>query len=163
MEENSIIYFQDHMPENVCFGCGAHNPDGLQIKSFWDGDEAVCHWQSEEKYHGWPKLMNGGIMATLIDCHWMGTAMAHAYKEENRDLDSMPEYRYATGTLNVKYLKPTPNDRPVELRATVIETKGRKTVLQCRFFCEGILTAEADVVAIRVFDSSDPENGKLFK
>lgn len=151
---NNSKYFQDHMPENVCFGCG-HNHEGLQIKSYWDGAVSVCEWESEEKYHGWSNLMNGGIMATLIDCHCMGTAMAYAYKMEGRGLDSMPEYRYATGTLSVKYLKPTPNTT-VQLRATVIEAKGRKTVLKCDLLDEnGNKTAEADVVAIRVFDSGE--------
>lgn len=150
------IYFQDHMPENVCFGCGT-NHEGLQIKSFWEGDESVCMWESEEKYHGWSDLMNGGIMATLIDCHCMGTAMADAYRRENRALNSAPEYRYATGTLNIKYLKPTPNTK-VELRAKVTEVKGKKTVLKCDFFSEtGEKTAEADVIAIRVFDGGNPE------
>ena len=154
-------YFQDSMPENVCFGCG-HNHEGLQIKSYWEGDESVCKWQSEEKYHGWSNLMNGGIMATLIDCHCMGTAMADAYQREGRALDTDPEYRYATGTLSVKYLKPTPNTQ-VELRAKVIEVKGRKTVMKCDFYSEsGEKTAEADVVAIRVFDSSE-EKETVFK
>lgn len=155
-------YFQDHMPENVCFGCG-HNHDGLQIKSYWDGEVSVCKWTSDEKYHGWSKLMNGGVMATLIDCHCMGTAMADAYKREDRSLNSDPEYRYATGTLSVRYLKPTPNTL-VELRATVVEAKGKKTVLKCDFFSEsGEKTAEADVVAIRVFDGSNAEGKNVFK
>lgn len=154
-------YFQDHMPENVCFGCG-HNHEGLQIKSFWDGDVSVCKWTSKEKYHGWSNLMNGGIMATLIDCHCMGTAMADAYKREGRSLNTEPEYRYATGTLTVKYLKPTPNT-VVELRAQVVEVKGRKTILKCDFLSEtGEKTAEADVVAIRVYDSSE-EQKTVFK
>lgn len=155
-------FFQDHMPENVCFGCG-HNHEGLQIKSFWDGTESVCRWESQEKYHGWSTLMNGGIMATLIDCHCMGTAMADAYKREGRSLDSEPEYRYATGTLSVKYLKPTPNT-VVELRAHVIEVKGKKTVLKCDFLSEsGEKTAEADVVAIRVFDGTSENGSNPFK
>lgn len=153
-------YFQDYMPENVCFGCGINNPSGLHIKSYWEGEETVCAWISKEKYHGWPNLLNGGILATLIDCHCMGSAMAHAYKVEKRALESKPEYRYATGTLNVRYLKPTPNDQPIELRAKVVEVKGRKTVFFCEVFVNMIKTAEADVVAIRVFDSSQssPEN-----
>ena len=74
----------------------------------------------------------------------------------------MPEYRYATGTLSVKYLKPTPNTR-VQLRAVVEEVKGRKTVLKCDLLDEnGTKTAEADVVAIRVFDSSQQE-ASVFK
>ncbi|MCR9248807.1 MAG: PaaI family thioesterase [bacterium] len=156
-------FFQDHMHENVCFGCGIQNPEGLQIKSFWEGDESVCIFNSEEKYHGWSNLMNGGIIATVIDCHCMGTAMAEAYKREDRGLDTLPEYRYATGTLNVKYLKPTPNDKPLELRARITEVKNRKTVMHCDAISEGVKVAEAEVIAIRVFDSSQDAGGNAFK
>lgn len=145
------------MPENVCFGCGT-NHEGLQIKSYWEGDLAICEWTSQEKFHGWRNLMNGGIMATLIDCHCMGTAMADAYRREGRELDSEPEYRYATGTLSVKYLKPTPNDK-VELRARVVDVKGRKTVLTCELISsKGEVTATADVVAIRVYEGEQSES-----
>jgi acyl-coenzyme A thioesterase PaaI-like protein len=155
-------YFQDHMPENVCFGCGK-NHEGLQIKSYWEGEESVCQWDSEEKYHGWENLMNGGIMATLMDCHCMGTAMAHAYRLEDRSLDSDPVYRYATGSIAIKYLKPTPNTH-VEIRARIIEVKGRKTVLKGVLLSDkGEVTAEADVIAIRVYDSSDHSGTNPFK
>ena len=30
------IPFQDLMHDNFCWGCGADNPDGLQLKSRWD-------------------------------------------------------------------------------------------------------------------------------
>ena len=150
------------MPENVCFGCG-HNHEGLQIKSYWEGEVAVCKWTSEEKYHGWSNLMNGGIIATLIDCHCMGTAMANAYRKEGRNLSEGPEYRYATGTLTVRYLKPTPNDT-VELRAKVIEAKGRKTTLSCKMISsKGEVSATAEVVAIRVFDGSKENDSNPFK
>jgi len=154
-------YFQHHMPDNVCFGCGTANPDGLQIKSYWEGPEAVCHWDSQEKYHGWSGILNGGVLATLIDCHCMGTAMAAAYQAEGRALDSAPVYRYATGTLNIRYLKPTPNTH-IELRATVKEIKGRKTTLHCKVFAEGQQTAEAEVIAIRVADSRDTNPNNPF-
>jgi acyl-coenzyme A thioesterase PaaI-like protein len=153
------MYFQDHMPGNICFGCGKSHEDGLNTMSFWEGEEAVCHWTSQPKYQGWKNLLNGGILASLVDCHCMCTAMAAAYKAENRGLDSQPEYRYATGTLSVKYLKPTPNDAKIELRAIVSEIKNRKIILRCNVFADGEKTAEADVVALRVFDSSKADNG----
>lgn len=156
-------YFQDVMPGNVCFGCGNDNHDGLKIKSYWQGDESVCFWNSKEKYHGWSNLMNGGIIASIIDCHCMGTAMAHAYREENRPLNSLPEYRYATGTISVKYMTSTSNNHQVELRARVIKVKGKKTVLKCDLFSQGIKTVEAEVTAIRVFDSSKKEENNKFK
>lgn len=155
-------YFQDHMPGNVCFGCGAENPDGLQIKSYWEGEEAVCIWHSEERYHGWKHIMNGGILATLIDCHCMGAAMAAAYRAENRNLDSLPEYRYATGTMTVKYLLPTSNLNPVELRAQIREIKGKKVNLSCQVFSAGKQTVEAEVIAIRVADSSQHQANNPF-
>jgi acyl-coenzyme A thioesterase PaaI-like protein len=152
-------YFQDFMPNNVCFGCGKDNHEGLHIKSYWEGEESICSWNSEEKYHGWANLLNGGILATIIDCHCMGTAIAYACKMENRSLDSEPIYRYATGTLTIKYLKPTSNNHPIMLRARVTEVKGKKTVLFCEAFSNNIKTAEAEVIAIRVFDSSQ-DNAK---
>jgi acyl-coenzyme A thioesterase PaaI-like protein len=155
-------YFQDFMPGNVCFGCGAENPDGLQIKSFWDGEEAVCIFHSEPKYHGWEKVMNGGILATLIDCHCMGTAMAAAYREEGRTLDSTPYYRYATAEITVRYLKPTPNDRLVELRAQVQKIEKRRTWLTCQVFVDGVNTAEAKAVGVRVLEGQ-PEEHSIFR
>ena len=155
-------YFQDYMPGNVCFGCGNENHQGLQIKSFWEGDMSTCRFMPEEKHNGWKNVLNGGIIATLVDCHCMGTAAANAYKEEERELGSFPEYRYATGTLSIKYLKPTSNNHEVELRAKIKKVKGRVTTLTCDVFSEGVKTAECEVVAIRVFDESQIKKGDAF-
>lgn len=156
-------YFQNHMPGNVCFGCGNDNPDGLQIKSYWVGQEAHCQWQPEEHHHGWANLLNGGVLATIIDCHCMGTAMADAHRKENRPLGSEPEYRYATGSLSIRYIKPTYNDSPVLLKATVTEQKGKKTVMRCDVYSKDEHTATAEVVAIRVFDGSQSKAENPFK
>ena len=154
-------YFQDYIPGNVCFGCGRDNHEGLSISSAWEADEAVCTFHSEEKYQGWENIMNGGVIATLIDCHTMCTAAAHAYKLEERELGSLPIYKYATGSLTVKYLKPTPNDKPVILKAKVTEQKGRKSTIECDVYVDGIKTAEATVIGIRVY-TSDGEKS-IFK
>jgi acyl-coenzyme A thioesterase PaaI-like protein len=157
-------YFQDYMDDNVCFGCGIHNAEGLQIKSFWEGEECICNWNSEEKYNGWQNLLNGGVLATLVDCHCMAAATSYAYKlEHERSWHSEPTYRYATGTMTVKYLRPTPNDKAIQLRAQVIEVKGKKTTVHCTVWVAGVQTAEADVIAIRVFDSSQDTGNNPFK
>jgi acyl-coenzyme A thioesterase PaaI-like protein len=158
MPETESFIFQDYMPGNVCFGCGKENHKGLHIQSYWEGEDSVCVWTSEMRYQGWVKIMNGGILATLIDCHCMGTAMAAAYREEGRSLDSEPYYRYATASIKVDYLKPTPNDQPVTLRAQVIEIKGRKTSLTCQAYSDGEKTAQAEVVAVRVFEGIEEDS-----
>ena len=58
MVEPESIYFQDHMPGNVCFGCGIENQNGLHIQSYWKGEESICLWESEPRYQGWVKIMN---------------------------------------------------------------------------------------------------------
>ena len=159
---NDTSAFQNHIPGNICFGCGTENQFGLQIKSYWEGDIAVCNWKPEPKYDGWKGVLCGGITATLIDCHCMNTAMAHAYKIENRTLDSDPKYKYATGSLNIRYLKPISSDHIVELKAVVTEVKKRKTVMACEVFSNGIKAAEAEVIGIRVYDSSKVDNDEKF-
>jgi len=51
----------------------------------------------------------------------------------------------------------------VELRAQVLEIKDRKTTLHCDFYSDEIKTASADVITIRVFDSSKNKKGNVFK
>lgn len=161
MADSESIYFQNHMPANVCFGCGIENQNGLHIRSYWEGEESICVWGSEPRFQGWVKIMNGGVLATIIDCHCMGTAMAAAYREEGRALGSEPYYRYATASIKIDYLKPTSNDRPVMLRAQIVEIEGRKTSLTCQAYSEGVMTARAEVVAVRVFEG-EQERGSSF-
>jgi acyl-coenzyme A thioesterase PaaI-like protein len=151
-------FFQKYMPGDVCFGCGHSNADGLQIKSYWEGDNCVCVWQPEKKHQGWPDITCGGILATLIDCHCMASAMATAIRNENRPLGSMPEYRFATGTLHIKYLKPTPSASLLTLSAKVIQVKDKRIyTLHCDLFAENIKTVEADITAFQVYSSDQKQ------
>src|SRR4051794_41774533 len=60
--------FQDRMHDNFCFGCGADNPDGLQLKSAWDTvdpEVAVAEWMPGPVHAaGPPHILNGGRPAT---------------------------------------------------------------------------------------------------
>jgi acyl-coenzyme A thioesterase PaaI-like protein len=143
--------FQDQGSVNYCHGCGADNEKGLQIKSFWDGDEAVATWKAEPHHCGGSKeIVNGGIIATLIDCHSLNLAIAYAYRMERRPIGSAPRIAYVTRNLNVSYLKPTPMDQPVELRARIAKIEGRKTWVTCTLSAGGQIRATGDVLGIRV-------------
>jgi acyl-coenzyme A thioesterase PaaI-like protein len=143
--------FQEQGSVNYCHGCGADNERGLQIKSFWDGDEAVATWKAEPHHCGGSKeIVNGGIIATLIDCHSLNLAIAHAYRMERRPIGSAPRIGYVTRNLNVAYLKPTPMDQPAELRARIAKIEGRKTWVTCTLSAGGQICATGDVLGIRV-------------
>ena len=78
--------FQDQIKENHCWGCGPANEHGLRIKSYWSGEEAVCTWQPGEQHSAGPlEILNGGVIATLFDCHCVCTAIAAAYRAESRE------------------------------------------------------------------------------
>jgi acyl-CoA thioesterase FadM len=104
-------------------------------------------------YTAIPGIVYGGFIASVIDCHSTGTASAAAYKAEGRDMDTEPALRFVTASLHVDYLRPTPIDGPIEVRATVKELKGRKVVVTSQLTAGGQVCARGEVVAVQV-----PEN-----
>ncbi|MEO5952979.1 MAG: PaaI family thioesterase [Chloroflexia bacterium] len=143
---------QDAWPSGTCYGCGPANTHGNRIKSYWseDGTEVIMTFQSDPDHNaGFPNVVYGGLVASLIDCHSIWTAIAWTYREENRDHGSPPSLSYVTGELNVRYLKPTPLDQPVTLRARVTELHPKKALVECSFYAGETKTAEARVTAVR--------------
>ena len=146
--------FQDQMHDNFCWGCGADNPDGLQLKSHWHGDVAVAQWQPTSAYAAGPRhVLNGGIIATLLDCHGVCTAIADAYAREDRAIGSDPDLWYATASMTVDYLRPVPIEATVSLRGRIAETDGRFTTVECELEADGKVRAQASVRAVRVPDT----------
>jgi acyl-coenzyme A thioesterase PaaI-like protein len=142
---------QDYMERNKCWGCGASNEYGLHIKSYWSGEEAVCTWKPHKHHMAGPThILNGGIIATIMDCHSICTAIANAYREEGRELNTEPFIWCVTASLKVDYLRPTPLDEPVTLKSRVKEIKGRKTVVTCSLFSKDEECVRGEVLAIRV-------------
>jgi len=146
---------QDLLPHNHCYGCGPDNPKGMQIKSHWHGDEAVCVYTPRpEQCAGPTQYLYGGTIASLIDCHSISTAVFNYYRLEGREPgDDGEEIWCVTGRLSVDYLAPTPIDRDVSLRARVEECAERKTIVSCRFYSGDTQTALGSVVAVRVPNS----------
>lgn len=150
--------FQDYYPDELshCFGCGRLNKHGHQIKSYWDGDESICHFKPESYHIAIPGYVYGGLIASLIDCHSTGTAAAAKYREENRTMDSQPAFRFLTASLKVDYLKPTPINVTLELRGRIKEIRGRKVLVEVDLIAEGQICAKGEVLTVQV-----PENFKL--
>lgn len=142
---------QDTYSEMVshCYGCGRLNDHGLQIKSYWDGERSVCRFTPLSHHTAFPGYVYGGLIASLIDCHGTGTAAAAAYQEAGRQMGTEPELRFVTGSLEVRYLRPTPIDATLELRGSVRELKGKKVVVDIELFAKGDLCVKGTVVAVQ--------------
>lgn len=144
--------FQDLIPGNNCFGCGPRNTQGLRIKSYWkDDDVAECRFAPAAHHSAGPlHTLNGGIIATLIDCHSVCTAIAKAYQLAGRAIDTGAPIWFATGGMSVAYKKPVPIDTEVLLVATIIVAAENKITVSCSVNANGRVCATGDVVAVRV-------------
>ncbi|MFC1997002.1 PaaI family thioesterase [Chloroflexota bacterium] len=156
--------FQDYYPDywSHCYGCGRLNEHGHQIKSYWQGDETIAQFIPETYHTAIPGYVYGGLLASLIDCHATGTASAASYRSQNRPMDSHPPIRFLTGSLNIKYIRPTPLGPPIELRGKIRQVKERKVIVDVSVSVEDIVTVTGEVIAIQVpenmsFESEPPE------
>jgi acyl-coenzyme A thioesterase PaaI-like protein len=144
--------FQDYYRDEYshCYGCGRLNDRGLQIKSYWDGEETVMRFTPEPYHIAFPGYVYGGLIASLIDCHSTGSAAAAAYRAEGRPMDSEPPLRFLTAALHVDYLRPTPLGVALEIRSKIKEIKGRKVIVTSDLYAEGEICARGEVVAVQV-------------
>ena len=156
MTDNPAI--QDFYPDDLshCYGCGRLNPHGLQLKTRWDGDETVSIVHPRPEHTAIPGYVYGGLIASIIDCHGTGTAAAAAYREAGREPGTEPAFRFVTGSLQVRYLRPTPLGPPLEVRGTVKEIAGRKVVVEAVVRAAGEVVARGEVIAIQMPEDMAP-------
>lgn len=145
---------QDSYPEDLshCYGCGASNSHGHQLKTYRVGEGTVARFTPQPYHTAIPGFVYGGLIASVIDCHGTGTAAAVSRDED----DAAPYPRFVTASLHVDYLEPTPMGVELELRGAAVEIKGRKVVVEVEVRAAGRLCARGRVVAVRVPEAMMP-------
>lgn len=123
-----------------CFGCGPANPLGLHVASRpSDADPAVlvARWTPAPEYEAFAGVINGGILGTLLDCHANWTATWHLMR--SRGADRPP----TTVTLDyaIRMRRPTPSDRPIDLRAWVVESSEDRATVEAEIASDGVVSA----------------------
>jgi acyl-coenzyme A thioesterase PaaI-like protein len=88
-------------------------------------------------YEGPPTCVHGGVIAELFD-ELMGAA------------NVLANHPAMTGTLTVRYRKPTPLLTPLDLMARFVRSEGRKVFTWAAIYNDGVLTAEAEGLFIEV-------------
>jgi acyl-coenzyme A thioesterase PaaI-like protein len=131
-----------------CYGCGRLNDEGLHLRTFVEGEEAVTFYVPDPCYTGGRDFLYGGLVASLIDCHSTATAAAAGYAAEGRAIGSEPRLRYVTASLKVDFVAPSPVGEPLEVRGKAIEVKGRKVVVESELRARGQVCARGHVVAV---------------
>src|SRR5438132_13471966 len=100
---------QDLYPDDFahCYGCGRNNSEGHQLKSFVEGDEVVAHFTPSPYHIAVPGFVYGGLLASLVACHFMATAAAPSDLAARRRIGHHEVAPYVTAALHLESLTPT--------------------------------------------------------
>lgn len=152
--------FQDYYPDELsyCYGCGRLNEHGLQLKSYWDGEETVATFLPRSYHIAIPGYVYGGLIASIIDCHGTGTAAAAAYRYGGHEIGTEPPLRFVTASLQVEYVRPTPLGVPLEVRGRVEEVNERKVIVRATVSAGGEICAKGKVVAVKMPEHMAPKD-----
>ncbi len=124
--------FFDHSPI-----AGRANPLAPPIEMEIDDQRVIGHVRYGAAYEGPPGSVHGGHIAAAFD-EVLGMAQS---------LGGQPGM---TGTLTIRYRKPTPLHTDLRIEAGIDRIEGRKTFTTGAMYAGELLTAEADAVFIRV-------------
>jgi acyl-coenzyme A thioesterase PaaI-like protein len=149
---------QDHYPDDYshCYGCGRLNTAGHHVRTQWDGEAGTCTFTPRPEHMAMPGFVYGGLIASLVDCHAIGTAAAASEHAAGRRIGEVPAPRFVTAALHVAYLKPTPLGPELQLTARPKEVGARKVILDVTVRAGTEVTATGEVVAVRLPDSMKP-------
>jgi acyl-coenzyme A thioesterase PaaI-like protein len=128
---------ETYAPNLKCFGCGPANEQGLHIRSFPEGEEVVAEWQAAPQYESFEGMLSGGIAGTLLDCHCNWTAAYYLMKRN--ELEHPP--CTVTAEYAIKLLRPTPTDKPLLLKARVVESSADRAIVEGEIVAHDKVTA----------------------
>jgi len=124
-----------------CFGCGSDNPLGLQLVFIVNEKQQVeSQMLIPEQFQGYPGVVHGGIVATILD---ESIARAATAADPNRIM--------LTGKLTTRYRKPVPVGKQLRAVGEVIRDRGR--MVECASYLfdqDGELLAQAEGLMIDV-------------
>lgn len=143
---------QDFYPDGfaTCYGCGRLNAHGLHVRTRLDGKVGIAEFTPRAEHTGVAGFVYGGLLASLIDCHAIGTAAAMAEQAEGRAIGDAAAPRYVTASLQMDFVKPTPHGPPLALSARVVEATERKSIVEVSITVDGRETVRGRVVAVRI-------------
>lgn len=129
---NPAMSFFDHSPL-----IGKANPLAPPIEVAIEGDRVIGTATFGTPYEGPPGCVHGGFVAASFD-EILGAAQ------------SMSGLPAMTGTLTIRYRKPTPLHRELRFEGELVKVEGRKVFAAGRVFAGDTMTAEAEGIFVTI-------------
>lgn len=100
---------------DYCYACAADNPEGLHLRFERTGDDtARTEIVMRPELCGWKGILHGGFVSLLID---ETASWTFALCRE--------EQHFATRSMSVRFLRPTPTGEPLVVTGCVGEDHGK--------------------------------------
>jgi uncharacterized protein (TIGR00369 family) len=131
-------WLNDYSSYQSCFVCGQQNEEGLRTVYRVEGDRIVTEFIGEPRHQGFPGVLHGGILATLLDETMGRTAL-------------FERAWVMTGRLEVRYRQPAPIGQRLTVSAWA--TRVRRQSVEARGEVrgpEGELFADARGMFLKV-------------
>ncbi|NPV71866.1 MAG: PaaI family thioesterase [Firmicutes bacterium] len=114
-----------------CFVCGTDNPSGMRLTFRLEGDKYVSEFTVAKAYQGFPGIMHGGVISTVLD-EIMGRFLW------------VKGYVTYTAEMTVKFRRPIMCGTKIRVEGEILEVKGRRFYTAGRILSEdGAVMAEA--------------------
>ncbi len=141
MSETTSQQLQKQPNSRNCFGCGLENLFGLQIIFYDDGeDEVFADYVVPDHFEGYPGVVHGGIVATMLD-----ELLGRAVMAGDRDHFRM------TAKIVVRYRNPVPTGEALKLIGKVERRRGRLAQARAEIrLPDGSLGAEAEATLVDI-------------
>ena len=111
-EERQAHRLNDTSAYQGCFACGQRNDVGLKLVFRREGDAVVTEYTPDERFQGFPGVVHGGVLATLLD--------------ETLNRMAMAEGRWMmTGRLDIRFRNAAPLGRRVRVMARTVSSRSR--------------------------------------
>lgn len=127
-----MTYLQPN--SDYCFVCGRKNPKGLYMRFYDNGrDEVYADYTVSEDYQGYPGVVHGGVIASILDEVVCRVAMIEDH-----------HHFMMSVKLEVKYRQPVPTETPLHIVGRIVRLRGRlgKAVGELKL-PDGTVAAEA--------------------
>lgn len=108
-------------------------------------DRAVCEYTVSDTFAGFPGVVHGGIVASMLD-----EALVRAFMSKDAG-----RFMF-TARMTVRYRKNVPTGKPIKIVGTVVKDRGRMGESKAELFGpEGDLLAEADGLAVEISEEME--------
>ena len=126
-----------------CFACGLENEHGLGVQFYEiNGDELVTEYVVPGQFEGFPGIVHGGIIASMLDEMLSRAAMI-----------GEPNQFRVTAKLEIRFRTPVPTGQLLKLRAVIEKRRGRISFTKAELrLADGTVAAEANGMMVDADD-----------